>query len=107
MELLSNLDVVITDVIIIVGSFLGSIKTVSTVKTEEHICSRWLDTLLGAFCGIMLGYYFKTDMNIYISGLIALLGGISGSLIIAVIIELIPRATKEVINSYIKKVKFK
>jgi len=91
-----------TPIIIIVGALLGSIKTSIIINTEADICDKWLDVLLGLFCGIMTGHHFSNELNIYITGLIALLGGIGGAIIIEVIIELLPRATRQFITNYLK-----
>lgn len=91
-----------THIIIVIGALLGSIKTSMVINTETDLCDKWLDIMLGLFCGIMAGYHFSNDLNVYITGLIALLGGIGGAIIIEVIIELLPKATRQFITSYLR-----
>lgn len=88
--------------VIIVGSLLGSIKTSLVINSEASVCDKWLDICLGLFCGVMAGHHFSNNLNVYVSGLIALLGGIGGAIIIEVIIELLPRATRQFITNYLK-----
>lgn len=88
--------------VIIIGSLLGSIKTSLVINSEASVCDKWLDICLGLFCGVMAGHHFSNNLNVYVSGLIALLGGIGGAIIIEVIIELLPKATKQIITNYLK-----
>lgn len=88
--------------VIIIGSLLGSIKTSLVINNEASICDKWLDICLGLFCGVMAGHHFSNEFNIYLTGLISLLGGIGGAIIIEVIIELLPKATKQIITNYLK-----
>lgn len=88
--------------IIIIGSFLGSIKTSSIINNEGSYKDKLLDICLGMFCGVMAGHNFSNELNGYLTGLIALLGGISGAIIIEVVIELLPKATKQIITNYLK-----
>ena len=88
--------------VIIIGSLLGSIKTSLVINSEASVCDKWLDICLGLFCGVMAGHHFSNELNVYVSGLIALLGGIGGAIIIEVIIELLLKATKQVITNYLK-----
>ena len=89
-------------IIIIIGSFLGSIKTSSIINNEGSYKDKLLDICLGMFCGVMAGHHFSNELNGYLTGLIALLGGISGAIIIEVVIELLPKATKQIITNYLK-----
>lgn len=91
-----------THIIVVIGALLGSIKTSMVINAEASICDKWLDVMLGLFCGIMAGYHFSNELNVYITGLNALLGGIGGAIIIEVIIELLPKATKQIITNYLK-----
>lgn len=93
--------------IIITGSLLGSIKASSMINRCKSFFEKSLDIFLGSFCGIMSGHYFNTENNLYISGLVSLLAGIAGAIIIEVIIELLPSATKQVITKYLKNFKEK
>ena len=44
--------------IIIIGSFLGSIKTSSIINNEGSYKDKLLDICLGMFCGVMAGHHF-------------------------------------------------
>lgn len=89
--------------VIIIGSLLGSIKTSSVINSEADLCDKSLDVCLGLFCGVMAGHHFSNEFNIYLTGLISLLGGIGGAIIIEVIIELLPKASKQIITNYLKR----
>lgn len=91
--------------IIVIGALIGSVKTSYIINREDSGCDVAIDICLGLFCGIMAGYHFSNELNVYITGLISLLGGIGGAIITEVIIELLPKASKEIIIMYLKNYK--
>lgn len=88
--------------IIITGALLGSVKTSMVININSTLCDKVLDIFLGLFCGIMAGHHYSNDLNVYVTGLISLLAGIGGAIVIEVIIELLPKATKQFITNYLK-----
>lgn len=86
------------DIFIVLGSILGSIKG-SIIVSKQLNCSVLFDFILGSFIGISTGYHFENQYTIFITGLISLVAGASGSLIIKVILEMIP----EVIKKYVEQ----
>lgn len=91
--------------IIVLGALLGSIKTSQTINQNRHLCEKWLDIMLGLFCGVMVGHYFTQGINLYITGLLALIGGVAGAIVIEVLIELLPKLSRSYIINFFKKSK--
>lgn len=92
----------LSDTLIIIGSIIGSIKTVITIN-NGNFCSKWLDIFLGIFVGIVTGYHFSTEYNLYLTGLISLVAGASGAILLKTIIEILPTTFKSYIEKKVNK----
>lgn len=99
----TELSLELNHIIIVLGAFLGSVKTCYTINQSTPLCEKMIDISLGLFCGVMVGHYFTNNMNLYVTGLLALLGGIAGAVVIDVIIELLPKIAKDYITNFVRK----
>lgn len=90
-------EIELIDIFIVLGSLLGSIKASITINKKLN-CLTLFDFILGIFIGISIGYYFETQYNIFITGLISLVSGASGALLIKVFLEILPEVFKKYIE---------
>lgn len=90
-------------IIILLGATIGSVKL--SLDTHDHHKGKLptiLDIILGVFIGVLIGYSFGTQYNIYISGLISLVGGAVGAMALTAIIELFPTIFRNFVYQYLK-----
>lgn len=91
-----NLDIFI----VIAGSILGSVKANFEFEKEQHCLARALDIALGIFVGVVLAYHYGSGFSIWLEGLIALVGGVSGTMIVEVFMQALPSIAKEAIKRF-------
>lgn len=94
----------ITLIIIVIGSIIGSVKTVLYLNEPKSICVKVMDVVLGIFCGIAIAEHFATNLNMWLSGLVALVAGSVGAIALNSIIELFPKVFKDILKKYVSKV---
>ena len=102
MELIKNTEM-FTLLVIVIGSLLGTVKSSAHFDSSDKICTQILNGVIGLFCGIMLGYHFGSTMNVWLTGLIALVGAASASIALEVVLELLPATLSKAIKKYTKK----
>lgn len=91
--LLANVDLIL----VVVGSVLGSVKA-SVEFNEKRTClQRAIDIALGVFIGTAGAYHYGSEFSIWLKGLIALIGGVSGALVLEVFMQLLPSLAKKFI----------
>lgn len=89
--------------IIIVGAILGSAKANSEFSKEKTCGARVLDLALGVFCGVGLAFHFANSQSATLSGGLALLGGVSGAVVIDVFMQMLPSIVKKYIKDTVDK----
>lgn len=90
---------------IFVGSLLGSAKASTEFDKGKACVPRLLDLALGMFCGVSVAYHFANQNSAALSGLLALVGGVSGAMVIEVFMQMLPSIAKKTIKSWSDKLK--
>lgn len=85
-------------VMVISGSFLGSIKS-SMDENKYTFKQRLVNFLIGVYCGISLGLTYMTTIETGYLGLIALTGAMIGTNILEVISDLAPELAKKFLRN--------
>ena len=98
MELLNEYAPII---IIVIGSFLGSIKS-SMGEDKYTFTQKLINFLIGVYCGISLGLTYMTTIETGYLGLIALTGAMIGTNILEVISDLAPELAKKFLRDKFK-----
>lgn len=90
------------NVVVVLGAIFGSVKTCMALHQDANLCDSILDIFIGVFCGILVGLHFSNELNVPVSGLIALVAGAAGAIILEVIVEMLPSAARKYITRYLK-----
>lgn len=90
-------------VLIFIGAVLGATKASLEFDKDKHCAYRGLDVLLGVFVGTVIAYHYGSQFSIWLMGLVALMGGVSGAMVIDVFMQVLPTIAKSIIRKYIKK----
>lgn len=93
-----NLDTVL----IFIGAVLGATKASLEFDKDKHCAYRGLDVLLGVFVGILVAYHYGSQYSVWLMGLVALVGGVSGAMVIEVFMQMLPAIARGIISKYIK-----
>ncbi len=75
---------------ITVGALFGSLKASAELDRDKAPFVRWIDILLGFFCGTTVAFHFNNPGAPYLSGLIAMGGGVSGATAVEVLLQMVP-----------------
>lgn len=100
MELLQKIDLLL--IVVIVGSFLGSLKSSLESVKQSSKCAKLLNLVLGMFCGMNMAHIFHKDLELGYVGLISLVGAMVGTNVLEVISELAPDVAKKYIKGKLK-----
>lgn len=91
--------------VVFLGALLGSAKASTEFDRDKSCLPRSIDLLLGVFCGVVLAHHFGNGQSLALSGVLALLGGVSGAMVIEVFMQMLPSITKKAIKSWSDKIK--
>lgn len=94
-----NLDVLA----IVIGAVLGSAKANTEFSKDKTCFPRLIDLFVGVFCGIALALHFANEQSAALSGGLALLGGVSGAMVIDVFMQMLPSIVKKYIKDTVDK----
>ena len=95
----TNLDLVV----MFVGALIGSAKASIEFDKGKTCVPRAVDIILGVFCGVMLARHFHNEGSVALSGLLALVGGVSGAVIVEVFMQMLPSIAKKAIKNIVDK----
>lgn len=84
-------------VVISVGSFLGSVKANFNDKEKKSGSIRFINILMGLFCGISVGLHFETELAIYLVGLLSLVSSMLAVSILDTLYSIAPMITKTIV----------
>lgn len=87
---------------IAIGALIGSIKANFRTNTDKSMCEVFIDVSIGLFCGLAVGFHYAVNLNIWYSGMIALIGSSIGVNILDLIKELSPNIAKRFIDKWLK-----
>ena len=89
--------------IIILGALIGSIKASVEFDKDKRCVARAIDMFLGVFCGVMLARHFHNAGSTALGGLLALVGGVSGAVVVEVFMQMLPSIAKKAIKNVVEK----
>lgn len=89
--------------IIILGALIGSIKASVEFNKDKRCVARAIDIFLGVFCGVMLARHFHNAGSTALGGLLALVGGVSGAVVVEVFMQMLPSIAKKAIKNVVEK----
>lgn len=95
----ANLDLLV----MFFGAFVGSLKASVEFDKDKACVPRAIDIVLGVFCGVMLARHFHNAQSIALSGLLALVGGVSGAVVVEVFMQMLPNIAKKAIKNVVDK----
>lgn len=85
-------------ILIIVGSLLGSVKANLEFEKNQHCVARALDIALGVFVGTAIAYHYGSGWSMWLEGLVALIGGVSGTMVVEVFLQMLPSLTRQLVK---------
>lgn len=95
----TNLDLAV----MFIGAFIGSMKASVEFDKDKRCVARAIDIFLGVFCGVMLARHFHNAGSTALSGLLALVGGVSGAVVVEVFMQMLPSIAKKAIKNVVEK----
>lgn len=95
----ANLDLLV----MFLGAFVGAIKASAEFDKDKTCVPRTIDIALGVFIGVMLARHFHNSQSISLSGLLALVGGVSGAVVVEVFMQMLPSIAKKAIKNVVDK----
>lgn len=90
-------------IIIVLGALIGSFKASVEFDKDKRCVARTIDIFLGVFCGVMLARHFHNAGSTALSGLLALVGGVSGAVVVEVFMQMLPSIAKKAIKNVVDK----
>lgn len=100
---MGNLHVNIDLVVTFLGALIGSAKASIEFDKDKNCVPRAVDIILGVFCGMMLASHFHNDGSVALSGLLAIVGGVSGAVVVEVFMQMLPSIAKKAIKNVVDK----
>ena len=98
-RMVENLDLIV----MVIGAFIGSMKASIEFDKDKTCVPRAVDIILGVFCGVMLARHFHNEGSVALSGLLALVGGVSGAVVVEVFMQMLPSIAKKAIKNVVDK----
>lgn len=90
------------EIIVFFGALTGSIKASAETGRGKALVVRLVDIMLGVFVGTALAHHYGTTEQEWLRGLLALVGGVSGTLVIEVFLQMLPRLARDMITKICK-----
>lgn len=90
-------------IIIVLGALIGSFKASVEFDKDKRCVARAIDIFLGVFCGVMLARHFPNAGSTALGGLLALVGGVSGAVVVEVFMQMLPSIAKKAIKNVVEK----
>ena len=98
-RMVENLDLIV----MVIGAFIGSMKASIEFDKDKTCVPRAVDIILGVFCGVMLARHFHNEGSVALSGFLALVGGVSGAVVVEVFMQMLPNIAKKAIKNVVEK----
>lgn len=86
-------------IIIFLGALVGAIKSSTEYDKKKRFIPRLIDVLIGIFSGVALAYHFNND-SLALNGILALVGGVSGSIVVDVGMQMLPNLTQSILKRW-------
>ena len=87
--------------VVVIGSLLGSFKASVEFDKDKTFWPRCVDVATGLFIGIAVAFHFGATFSLWLSGLLAVVGGASGAMVLEVVMQMIPSVTRKVVKDWI------
>ena len=98
-EIAQHLDIFV----VVIGAALGSFKASQEFDKDKPFCNRSIDAAIGIFVGLSMAFYFGAQFSLWLSGLLAVVGGASGAMVLEVVMQMLPSITRKIVKDWVNK----
>ena len=98
-EIAQHLDIFV----VVIGAALGSFKASQEFDKDKSFCNRGIDVAIGIFVGLSMAFHFGAQFSLWLSGLLAVVGGASGAMVLEVLMQMLPGITQKIVKDWVSK----
>lgn len=98
-EIAQHLDILV----VVIGAALGSFKASQEFDKDKPFCNRSIDVAIGIFVGLSMAFHFGAQFSLWLSGLLAVVGGASGAMVLEVVMQMLPSITRKIVKGWVNK----
>lgn len=98
-EISQHLDIFV----VVVGAALGSFKASQEFDKDKPFCNCSIDVAIGIFVGLSMAFHFGAQFSLWLSGLLAVVGGASGAMVLEVLMQMLPSITRKIVKDWVSK----
>lgn len=98
-EIAQHLDILV----VVIGAALGSFKASQEFDKDKPVCNRSIDVAIGIFVGLSMAFHFGAQFSLWLSGLLAVVGGASGAMVLEVLMQMLPSITRKIVKDWVSK----
>lgn len=98
-EIAQHLDIFV----VVIGAALGSSKASQEFDKDKPFCNRSIDVAIGIFVGLSMAFHFGAQFSLWLSGLLAVVGGASGAMVLEVLMQMLPSITRKIVKNWVSK----
>lgn len=98
-EIAQHLDIFV----VVIGAALGSFKASQEFDKNKPFCNRGIDVAIGIFVGLSMAFHFGATFSLWLSGLLAVVGGASGAMVLEVVMQMLPSITRKIVKDWVDK----
>ncbi len=98
-EIAQHLDIFV----VVIGAALGSFKASQEFDKDNPFCNRSIDVAIGIFVGLSMAFHFGAQFSLWLSGLLAVVGGASGAMVLEVLMQMLPSITRKIVKDWVSK----
>lgn len=98
-EIAQHLDIFV----VVIGAALGSFKASQEFDKDKPFCNRSIDVAIGIFVGLSMAFHFGAQFSLWLSGLLAAVGGASGAMVLEVVMQMLPSITRKIVKDWVNK----
>jgi hypothetical protein len=96
-EIAQHLDILV----VVIGAALGSFKASQEFDKDKPFCNRSIDVAIGIFVGLSMAFHFGAQFSLWLSGLLAVVGGASGVMVLEVLMQMLPSVTRKMVKKWL------
>ena len=98
-EIAQHLDIFV----VVIGAALGSFKASQEFDKDKPFCNRSIDVAIGIFVGLSMAFHFGAQFSLWLSGLLAVVGGASGAMVLEVLMQMLPSVTRKLVKKWLSE----
>ena len=98
-EIAQHLDILV----VVIGAALGSFKASQEFDKDKPFCNSSIDVAIGIFVGLSMAFHFGAQFSLWLSGLLAVVGGASGAMVLEVLMQMLPSITRKIVKDWVSK----